>query len=88
MKEFQITDDATLEEVQRFIRKHGDNLNMGQLIQDKLEQTRWIVEAVRKEGDKALADFTARFDGVELEPAQFEVPASEIEAAMASVDPG
>lgn len=87
MKELTVTDDASFEEVKGFIRKHGDNLNMGQLIQDKLEQTRWIVDAVRKEGDKALADFTARFDGVELEPAQFEVPASEIEAAMASVDP-
>ena len=87
MKEFIITDDASLGEVRRFIERHGDSQNKGQLIHDKLEQTRWIVEAVRKEGDKALADFTERFDGVELSPEQFEVTPAEIEEAVKSVEP-
>lgn len=87
MKEFVVTDDASYDDVKRFIRRHGDSQSMGQLIQDKLEQTRWIVEAVRKEGDKALADFTERFDGVELSPEQFEVTKPEIDAAVESVEP-
>jgi len=87
MKEFVIADDASLEEVKRFIRRHGDSQSMGQLIQDKLEQTRWIVEAVRKEGDKAIADFTSRFDGADLTPDQFEVRQDEIDAAMETVEP-
>lgn len=87
MKEFVVVDDASYGEVKAFIQRHGDSQSMGQLIQDKVEQTRWIVEAVRKEGDKALADFTERFDGVELAPEQFEVAPSEIDAAMKSVEP-
>jgi hypothetical protein len=55
MKEFVVTDDASFEALKRQISQHGDKQTMGQLIHDKLEQTRWIVDAVRKEGDKALA---------------------------------
>lgn len=87
MKEFVVTDDASFEKLKRQISQHGDKQTMGQLIQDKLDQTRWIVEAVRKEGDKALADFTQRFDGAELEPGQFEVTHAEIEAALKTVEP-
>lgn len=87
MKEFVVTDDASFEKLKRQISQHGDKQTMGQLIQDKLDQTRWIVEAVRKEGDKALADFTQRFDGAELEPSQFEVTHAEIEAALKTVEP-
>lgn len=87
MKEFVVTDDASYEKLKRQISQHGDKQSMGQLIHDKLDQTRWIVEAVRKEGDKALADFTQRFDNVELEPSQFEVTPAEIEAALKTVEP-
>jgi len=87
MKEFVVTDDASFEKLKRQVSQHGDKQTMGQLIQDKLDQTRWIVEAVRKEGDKALADLTQRFDGVELEPGQFEVTHAEIEAALKTVEP-
>jgi len=87
MKEFVVTDDASFEKLKRQISQHGDKQSMGQLIHDKLDQTRWIVEAVRKEGDKALSDFTQRFDGAELEPSQFEVTHAEIEAALKTVEP-
>lgn len=87
MKEFVVTDDASYDKLKRMILQHGDKQSMGQLIHDKLDQTRWIVEAVRKEGDKALADFTQRFDGVELEPSQFEVTPAEADAAMKTVEP-
>lgn len=88
MKEFVVTDDASFEKLKRQVSQHGDKQTMGQLIQDKLDQTRWIVEAVRKEGDKALADLRQRFDGAELEPGQFEVTHAEIEAALKTVEPG
>lgn len=42
---------------------------------------RRILEAVRQEGDAAVARFTKRFDGVRLAPRDFEVPAREIAAA-------
>lgn len=87
MKEYAVTDDASFDKLKRMIRQHGDKQSMGQLMQDKLDQTRWIVEAVRKEGDKALADFTQRFDGAELVPEQFEVTAAEIDAALKTVEP-
>lgn len=87
MRELVIKDAASLEAARQFIRRHGDRQSQGQLLQDKQDQARWIVEAVRKEGDKALADFTARFDGVELTPDQFEVTPAEIEAATDTVDP-
>jgi len=42
---------------------------------------RRILDAVRKDGDAAVARFTRQFDGVALAPATFEVPAREIAAA-------
>jgi histidinol dehydrogenase len=44
-----------------------------------------IIEAVKTGGDAAVRDFSARFDGVELE--QPEVPAAELEAAVERVEP-
>jgi histidinol dehydrogenase len=45
-----------------------------------------IIEAVRAAGDQALADFTRRFDGLDLREAGFRIPASEIDAARDKVD--
>lgn len=42
---------------------------------------RRILDAVRKDGDAAVARFTKQFDGVALMPRTFEVPAKEIAAA-------
>ena len=53
----------------------------------KIEATRAIVSAVRELGDDAVADYTKRFDGVELLPDQFEVTPDEIDAAASTVDP-
>lgn len=44
-----------------------------------------IVEAVRERGDAALREFTAQFDGVEIE--NFRVSQEAIDAAVAQVDP-
>ena len=46
-----------------------------------------ILDDVRARGDAAVADYTARFDGVELAPSRFRVTASEIEAAFKTCDP-
>ena len=54
---------------------------------DKEAAVRGIVDAVRDGGDAAVAEFTQKFDGVALSPAQFEVSKEEIAAARAKVDP-
>jgi len=48
-------------------------------------QARRIVDAVRRRGDRALIEFTRRFDGVTLTPARLRVSAAEIAAAQAAV---
>ena len=44
-----------------------------------------IVEDVRKRGDEALREYTAKFDGVEME--EFRVSQEAIDEAIAKVDP-
>ncbi len=53
---------------------------------DRVEQAvRGILNRVRAEGDEAVREFTERFDSVRLQA--FRVPQSEIEQAVAYVDP-
>jgi len=47
-----------------------------------------ILAAVRERGDRAVAEFTARFDGAELDPEEgFRVDPAEIKAAYRRVEP-
>lgn len=46
-----------------------------------------IVAAVRDRGDDAVAEFTARFDGVSLTPGRFRVPQKALQDALRSADP-
>jgi histidinol dehydrogenase len=46
-------------------------------------RTAAILRAVRRQGDAALVRFTARFDGVRLDPARLRVPAREIRRTAA-----
>ena len=46
-----------------------------------------IVGAVRREGDRAVLRYTARFDGVRLAPGRLRVPPSEVRALAAAADP-
>jgi len=55
---------------------------------ERVEQVRAIVDEVRRRGDDALADFTARFDGVSLRPDEFRVTGEALEAAHAQLDSG
>jgi histidinol dehydrogenase len=48
-------------------------------------QTRRIVAAVRRRGDRAVLELTRRFDGVTLSPARMRVGAEEIAAAQREV---
>ena len=48
---------------------------------------RAIVEDVRRRGDAALVDYTARFDRLDLTPATLEVPEAEFPAAQRAVAP-
>jgi histidinol dehydrogenase len=45
-----------------------------------------IIEAVRRQGDQALLEYTARFDGLDLTAAELQVTQAEIQAALAAVD--
>jgi histidinol dehydrogenase len=47
----------------------------------------WILRDVRNRGDLAVAEATARVDGITMDPRQFEIAATEIERLAASVDP-
>ncbi|HET9764167.1 MAG TPA: histidinol dehydrogenase, partial [Casimicrobiaceae bacterium] len=49
------------------------------------ERVASIVRAVREKGDRALFDFTRRFDGVALDRRTVEVSKKEIAAALKSV---
>lgn len=53
-------------------------------IDDYIERVKPIVEAVRKEGDKAVIRFTKEFDGVELE--QLRVSEEEFDKAYDAID--
>jgi len=46
-----------------------------------------ILDDVRARGDIAVAEYTARFDGLELAPGDFRVSEDEIDAAAANCDP-
>jgi len=46
-----------------------------------------ILDAVRREGDRAVLRYTARFDGVRFAPRRLHVPPAEIRALAAAADP-
>jgi histidinol dehydrogenase len=46
-----------------------------------------IVEAVRRDGDPALVEYSQRFDAVDLAVLGLQVPAAEIEAAIGRCEP-
>lgn len=87
MKRFVIIDAPSRSAVDKFVYALGDPGAADAAVREKLEAVRGIVEAVRRDGDTALAAYTEKFDGVALAPGQFELGAEEIDAAVKSVDP-
>ncbi|HHW06048.1 MAG TPA: histidinol dehydrogenase [Clostridia bacterium] len=53
-----------------------------------LPQVMEIIDTVRRDGDRALYDYTERFDGASLAGKGLQVTAGEIEAAYDEVTPG
>ncbi|MCX8164184.1 MAG: histidinol dehydrogenase [Aquificaceae bacterium] len=65
----------------RFIKERG------QVLTDKYEpMVKEIIQRVQKEGDKALLEYTKRFDGVDLTPETLEVPYEEMERAYNEIE--
>jgi histidinol dehydrogenase len=52
-----------------------------------LPAVRDVIEAVRTRGDKALSEFTKKFDGADIQPELFEITRDEIESSRANADP-
>lgn len=87
LRVFMITDESVYAEareycVARALGEESDSEDQAR----KLESVREIVTAVRRRGDEAVAEFTERFDGVRLRPDEFELSASELDAAIEQVD--
>ncbi|HET9479273.1 MAG TPA: histidinol dehydrogenase, partial [Pyrinomonadaceae bacterium] len=53
---------------------------------DLLKQVTSIIDDVRQRGDKALIDYTRRFDGVELAPAELRIREETLDRSAAKVD--
>ncbi|WP_199177392.1 histidinol dehydrogenase [Geothermobacter hydrogeniphilus] len=74
--------DAGFDEAFRKIEQRAEEIPAG------IEQTvKQIIADVRREGDAALFELTARFDRLQLDAGNVEVSEDEIEAACAAVDP-
>ncbi|HRI88312.1 MAG TPA: histidinol dehydrogenase [Candidatus Hydrogenedentes bacterium] len=86
MKRYDITRESAFAEACSRITRSGADDNANADATDKLNATRSIVEAVRDRGDAAVAEFTERFDKVNLSSAQFEIGPKEIDAAMNRVE--
>ncbi len=57
-------------------------------IEEVSESVKTILERVKREGDKALVEYTALFDKVQLSPDRLRVGAEEIAAAESLLEPG
>jgi len=85
IKRYEITDDAALEALRAAIV--GRAFSGGTDDTVRLASVRAIIDAVRQRGDEAIAELTERFDGVRLDPAQFEVAPEELDRAQNELDP-
>jgi histidinol dehydrogenase len=87
MRTVEIRNDADLRAAVQEAAHPAADPQAEQREAERLESVRAIVEAVRARGDDAVAEFTARFDRVELRPDQFELAPDEVDRAAAGVDP-
>jgi len=87
MKRVVITSAADYRDAVTLLVQRADQAESEQASEGKAEAVRAIVQAVRERGDAAVAEFTARFDKVELSPDQFEVTPDEIDAGAKHVAP-
>ena len=70
MRTLTIANSTDLENVIRTIERGEEAAAGGEAhLEQQLASTRAIVEAVRVRGDAAVAEFTQKYDGVALDPA-------------------
>lgn len=81
MISFDLKKPADAKAFDRLIQNRSQDLSG---VADKVSK---IIGAVRKDRDKALLNFTAQFDGVNLKPEQIEVSRLEMKQGFASVSP-
>ena len=81
MIEFLRFDDADFEAALERIVARGEEPPAG--VEEAVAE---IIARVRQEGDRALFDYTARFDGLNLCAVTVEVTAEELEKALAEID--
>ncbi len=61
--------------------------NRGQVLTEEYEPVvKEIIQRVQREGDKAILEYTKKFDGVELLPETMEVPYEELERAYNEIE--
>ena len=85
MQRIDVREDAKWQALLRAYRTRG---LAGRAAEDERRMAvAGIVEAVRDRGDEAVAEFTRRFDGVDLAPEAFEVPRHELEQASRDLPP-
>ncbi len=60
----------------------------GEILEEEYERTvKEILKKVKEEGDKAVIEFTKKFDGITLTPETMEVPYEELERAYNEIEP-
>lgn len=82
----EITDDASFSALMERLSREFNRSEGNRDVEEKVSVVRDIVEAVRARGDEAVAEFTRKFDGVELRPDEFELTAAQIDLAVQQVD--
>ncbi|MDK1022009.1 MAG: histidinol dehydrogenase [Candidatus Hydrogenedentes bacterium] len=87
MNNITVLSDADFDSTAAHLLRLKHDTEADRVIAQKIDATRAIVNAVRELGDDAVADYTKRFDGVDLSPERFEVAPDEIAAAAKDVDP-
>ncbi len=87
MRIFEIKNDSDLEQVKNWINNRYSSGDSHQENIENIQKTvQWIIDTVKKDGDKAIAEFTERFDGVTLNPEEFEIPKQEIIKSFNALD--
>lgn len=81
MKIFEIATSDDMKEARAFLENCASRNASDNTENSRESAVREIVDAVRVRGDAALAAYTERFDGVALNPSQFELTKAEIEKA-------
>jgi len=60
----------------------------GEILEEEYEKSvKEILKRVKEEGDKAVIEYTEKFDGIKLNPETMEIPLTELEKAYNEIEP-